>query len=220
MKHLLIWVAGLWGMGLWAQDSARFDKHFRFVDGCFLSWEAFRQNRPELPIDSVRVVSFTNPRTRRTVIDRIHTLGGVPVQPDSVQVFVRKGIPYLAVRTSWTGDTTTAFVPLKVRGKICYFTWTDTEMNWTRIQAWNPKTGKPFRTGRVPVAKEVVRQQLLHFPSGKRVPFHRDGLASLVADDAEVLAQVRSLSPDADPRRLYQLLLLYDERNPIYLPVR
>ncbi len=220
MKQLWMGVACLWAAGLWAQDSARLDKHFRFVDGCFLSWNAFRQNRPELPIDSVRVVSFTNPRTRRTVIERIHTLRGMPVRPDSVQVFVQEGIPYLAVRTTWTGDTTTAFVPLKVRGKICYLTWTDTQVRWTQIQAWNPKTGKPFRTGRVPVAEEVVRQQLVHFPTGVRVPFHRDGLARLVADDAEVLTQVLALPPDADPRRLYRLLLLYDERNPVYLPLR
>ncbi|RMD72440.1 MAG: hypothetical protein D6818_06465 [Bacteroidetes bacterium] len=202
-----------------AQDSARLDKHFRFADGVYFSWSAFRQNAPDLAADAIRYRFFTNPKTRRTVVEDLRTADGRLLPLDTVRVLVREGVPYLGVVTTWTGDSVRAFVPLKVRGKICYLTWTDTEVRQAVIRAWNPKTGRPFRTGRVPVEHEVTRQKIVFFPTGEMADFTRANLRRFVADDAEVLGQLDALPPDADERDLYRLLLQYDARNPVLLPL-
>lgn len=207
-----------WGAS--AQDSARLDKHFRFVDGVYFSWDAFRQNTPDLAADAVQYQFFTNPKTRRTVVEDLRTRDGQMLPRDTVHVLVREGVPYLGVVTTWTGDSVRAFVPLKVRGKICYLTWTDTEVHDREIVAWNPKSGRPFLKGRVPVEREVVRQKIIFFPTGEMADFTRSNLRRFVADDAEVVAQLDALPLDADERSLYRLLLQYDARNPVMLPVR
>ncbi len=203
-----------------AQDSARLDKHFRFADGLYFTWHAFRQNTPDLGADAVQYRFFTNPVTRRTVVEDLRTREGRMLPVDTVRVLVREGVPYLGIITTWTGDSVRAFVPLKVRGKICYLAWTDTEVQDREIVAWNPKSGRPFRKGRVPVEQEVVRQKIIFFPTGEMADFTRSNLRRFVADDAEVLARLDALPPDADAPTLYRLLLQYDARNPVMLPVR
>ena len=215
------WLIGLgWHWGASAQDSARLDKHFRFADGLYFTWDAFRQNAPDLGADVVQYRFFTNPRTRRTVVEDLRTREGQPLPVDTVRVLVREGLPYLGIITTWTGDSVRAFVPLKVRGKICYLAWTDTEVKDREIVAWNPKNGRPFRKGRVPVAQEVVRQKIILFPTGEMADFTRTNLRRFMADDAEMRARLDALPPDADARTLYRLLLEYDARNPVWLPVR
>ncbi len=208
-----------YNVGLWAQDTAQLNKYFRFTDGVYLSWNAFRQNRPEWPAQELSMLAFTNPKNKRTVVEWIRTRQDQNLPIDSIIVLVRQGVPFLALPSAWTGDTIVTFVPLKVRGKICYLTYPDTELEVRTFAAFNPKTGRPFRRAVVQRSKDVIRQKIVFFPTGEILDFTKENLRKLVADDPTVAAMIDALPERATDQQLYHILITYDSRHPVWLPI-
>ena len=112
------------------------------------------------------------------------------------------------------------FVGLKVRGKLCYYAYETKEERWVEIAAYNPLTGKPFRKGKVSKEIEVVREYLLHFENGQVRAFDKAGLLHFIEDDEQLWKTVDELTDEEVKRKLYKCLLIYDDRNPVYLPLK
>ncbi len=209
---LCLCAASLAGQG----DSVMVTKNFKFHDGVYASFAEFRRNRPTLPLDSVYMVSATNPATFLTQVEHIRRRNGQEVVLDSIWGIVIGGIPYVRLPKGATPKQLTAFAGLRLRGIICFYSYEDEEEYEVEIRAYNPVTGAPFRKGKVKNKEIVEREFMIHFLTGEVAEFTRDNLVAWIADD-ERLAEAVAALPEADlEEKLFKGLLIYVDRYPVY----
>ena len=113
-----------------------------------------------------------------------------------------------------------AFAGLRVRGRICYYAYDVEETKMIEIAAYNPLTGRPFRKGAVARKEAVTREEMLHFEDGRQSPFHKEAFLDWIADDPQLWRTVAELPEEELKEKLYKCLLIYDDRNPAYVPGR
>jgi hypothetical protein len=203
---------------LFGQDSVSVSKNFRFADGVFLSFQEFRQNAPAYRPEDVRIDFFTNPQTSLTQIDSICLPGtNRYLDPDSVWAVCIDGIPYLRVPENEINRELPTFAALKLRGKICYFTYPDFRVKKIMVAAYNPLTGMPFRKGVVEREEEVVIEKMMHFESGEVLDFTVANFMRWIQDDLPLVKTIESLPPKEKQEKLFKCLLIYVDRNPVFV---
>ncbi len=201
-----------------SQDSLPLTKNFRFADGVFLSFNEFRTNAPAHLSDEVELRFFTNPQTFLTQMEAIvlkKTGRHLPL--DSVWAISLDGIPYVQVPSGEINREMPTFAALKLRGKICYFAYPDYRMKKVPVSAYNPVTGRPFRTGIVEREHEVFVEKMLHFETGEILDFNVPNFLAWIADDAELTSTVHSLDAREAKEKLFKCLLIYVDRNVVFL---
>lgn len=193
-------------------------KNFQFEDGIYLSFQSFKQNKPDYPIDSVKMVHFINPQTHLAQVDHIVLKNRqISVEPDSIWGVSINGIPYKKVNHPGLDKPLTTFAGLKARGKLCYYSFPSTVFQKVPISAYNPLNGRPFRTGIITKPEEVLVEIMIHWESGEEKPFNRENLLEFIADDKALSNTVRELEEEEINEKLFKCLLIYDDRNPVYL---
>lgn len=201
-----------------AQDSTVVTKNFRFADGVYRSFDELRANDPAWPIEEVEIRSFTNPQTFLTQVEGIsRNVNGHAVPLDSVWGICLDGIPFVRLPQGEVQKRLPAFAPLKVRGKICYFTYPDWRLKLVPITAYNPYTGRPFLRGKVEREEMVVLEKMLHFETGEVADFSMENFLNWIQDDPVLVETVTSLQPEEMEEKLFKCLLIYDDRNLTYL---
>ena len=197
------------------------DKDFRFLDGVYMNFEDFRNNTPTYPWEELDAQVVTSPSTFIAQADYIRTKSGDTLDVSGIWGISLNGLPYYRLESGAISTSAAmVFVGLKVRGKLCYYAYETKEERWVEIAAYNPLTGKPFRKGKVSKEIEVVREYLLHFENGEVRAFDKAGLLHFIKDDEQLWKTVDELTDEEVKRKLYKCLLIYDDRNPVYLPLK
>lgn len=200
------------------QDTVLLSKNFRFADGLYFSLEQLQTNRPGLPMDSIKLQYFTNPQTSLTQLNAIFLKKGVEQFPlDSIYAICLDGVPSLRVPKTEINRSLTNFAALKLRGKICYFTYPDYRKKTIRVAAYNPLTGRPFRQGNVVRDEEVIVEKMLRFQTGEVADFTAENLMGWIQDDPLLVETVTELPKGEQQEKLFKCLLIYVDRNPVYL---
>ena len=118
---------GLFGASLFGQDTLLLTKNFRFADGVYFNMAQLRSNRPAYALDALQVQYFTNPQTSLTQVDAVFfKKNHQPLQLDSVWAISLDGVPSVRVPRDEINRSLPNFAALKLRGKICYFTYPTT----------------------------------------------------------------------------------------------
>jgi hypothetical protein len=205
-------------IGFSQADSMMLDKDFKFLDGVYLSVEDFKANQPVYLWEEIEAQVVTSPSSLEAQADYIRKPNGELLTNEEIWGISLNGMPYISLKN--TNQTGLKFAGLKVRGKLCMFSYETKETEWVEIAAYNPLTGRPFRKGKV--SKEVTKENkyILDFVSGAVLPFDRQSLLQFIVDDEKLWRTVEELEEDASDKKLYKCLLIYDDRNPVYLPVR
>lgn len=190
-------------------------KNFKFNDGIYLTFEAFQQNKPSYSWDKTHSEYFTNPKTLLTHIAFIE-YKNKDIDLNSLWGVCINGIPYIRIKRFSTEEST-VFVGIKLRGKICYFTYDDVEEVSFPISAYNPLTGHPFRTALVNRQKSIIQEKILDFNTGDIKNMTISNVLEWVAGDHQLSNAIRSLSPDEAKEKLFKCLLIYDDRHPVYI---
>lgn len=196
-------------------------KNFHFKDGIYLHFHSFQANAPDINWSDVEAVVITNPQTSLTVIDslRWHSTGAfIPI--DSVWGFSRRGVPSVRIPKEEINKSLPSFAALKLRGKICYFAYPDYRNSEVVVAAYNPLTGRPFRTGKVWREKEILVQRMLNFETGQLVDFNVENVMAWIADDPALLKSFEELPPNEQQEKLFKTLLIYDDRNKVHIRER
>jgi hypothetical protein len=206
--------------GLQAQSELQLvSKNFHFEEGIFLSHTSFRTNSPDLSWEEVEVSSFTNPQTFITQIEYVRLKeGGKAISPDSIWAVSIEGIPYVRLSRDWILKELATFAPLKLRGKICYFEFTRKDTVQVLIKVYNPVNGLPFREALVDREEEVRAPMILEFESGRIAEFNRQNLLAWIQDDALLTEAVLELPEEELEAKLFRSLLIYVDRNKVYIP--
>ncbi|MCB9300779.1 MAG: hypothetical protein H6566_09050 [Lewinellaceae bacterium] len=201
-------------------DSVLLDKNFQFEDGIYLSFEEFRGNAPALGWDEVDAQVVSNMQSFSAQAAYIRHKGGSALPLDSIWGFSLNGLPFVRLPDTATASSAMVFAGLRVRGRICYYTYETQETQMVEIAAYNPLTGRPFRRGWVPRTQTLVRERMLHFETGKIQPFGRATLQAWIEDDAQLWRTVSELTEAEAAEKLFKCLLIYDDRNQVLVPQR
>ncbi len=191
-------------------------KNFHFKDGIYLHFTSFQANAPDIDWEEVEAITITNPQTSLTVMDSLRwRKTGAPLAADSIWGFSRNGVPSVRIPQDEINKHLPTFAALKLRGKICYFTYPDYRWREVFVAAYNPLTGKPFRTGKVLREKEILIERMLHFKTGAIADFTPENFKQWIADDPALLKSWLELTPEQRREKMFKTLLIYDDRNPV-----
>lgn len=206
--------------GLKAQaGKAPLDKKFAFTDGVYLSFEEFQQNAPALSWDEVDALLVSNVTAFSAQSEYIRRKGGDTLAAAEIWGFALEGLPFIRLTDTAAQKRAMAFAGLRVRGRICYFTFETKKIEQIPIAAYNPLTGKPFRRGWAPRHSTVVQERILNFETGAVQPFGRAELHSWMKDDLQMQRTVEEMTEEEVEEKLFKCLLIYDDRNPVWVPV-
>ncbi|MBI5914351.1 MAG: hypothetical protein HY842_03175 [Bacteroidetes bacterium] len=208
----------MWLASSQGQDSLLLTKNFRFADGVYLSAEQLRANRPAYAWEAVEVLRFTNPQTSLTSVSGVFLKKEKRELPlDSVWAVSMDGIPSVRVPHGEINRELPTFAALKLRGKICYFTYPDWRTKEVFVAAYNPLNGRPFRQGKVKREQEVIIEKMLRFESGEVADFNVGNLLAWIQDDPLLVETLTELPPEEQQEKLFRCLLIYVDRNEAFL---
>lgn len=214
MRKLLILITVLSTIGLQAQDSVLVTKNFKFDDGIYLSFESFQNNKPDYKWDEVVSEVFINGDSFLSKTEKFQLKKGGEIPLTGIWGFSYSGIPYIRVFNEAAFATFTA---LRVRGKLCYFTYQENVTEWVEISAYNPANGRPFRTGKVQKTEEVKREKMLFFETGKTEDFNVENFLKVVKEiDPPLWNALADLNEIEAKEKLFKSLLIFDDRHEVH----
>lgn len=214
---LLVFLSG--GIALLGQsDSVLLTKNFKFKDGVYMDFAAFQQNTPTYSWVQLDGSLVTNPQTFITKVDYLYFKGNRDRELDLSQVWglCLGGIPYIRLDEKENEAGVVAFAGLRVRGKICYFSFEEEITRMVVVKAYNPVTGRPFRSGEVPTQETVVRERMLSFENGEIETFNLDNFLRWIADDRQLRNTLVDMPREEAEDKLFKSLLIYDDRQAVY----
>ena len=200
------------------QDSMMLDKDFYFRDGIYLNIQDFQSNQPAYAWDEIEAQLVTVPSSHSAQADYIKIKGGEEINADDIWGISLNGMPYICLASEYADKNTIVFAALQVRGRLCYYAFEKKRTEWVEIAAYNPLTGRPFRKGKVSKEIKESYEYVLNFSNGDTEVFDKPGLLKFIADDEQLWRTVNELSPSEVEQKLYKCLLIYDDRNPVFVP--
>lgn len=207
-----------------SQDSTMtlLTKNFKFQDGVYLSLAAFQNNAPDYTWEQVKTNLFSNPQTFITQVEYIDLKADSittkqPLHLETVWGISLDGIPYIRLPKGTLDTKLMSFAGLQVRGKICYFEFDRPEMREILMPVYNPVTGKPFREAYVQREKQIYYQKMMDFRTGEIKDFNTQNMLLWIEDDRKLWNAVNVLTEEEAHEKLFKSLLIYDDRQKIYV---
>lgn len=214
---LFCWIALSTGQAQTA-DSLLLNKDFIFEEGVYLSFGNWQQNRPDIAWENLDGNLVINPRTGMARVEYLRqTETGDTLDLENAWGLVYDGTPYIRLPTDSVPSPLSTFAAIKVRGKLCFFSYETRVTRLIPMAAVNPVTGTAFRRATVERTQTERRERLLDFGTGEIVPFNQHHLLQRTADDRGITRTIEWIEPAELSEKLYKCLLIYDDRNPVYV---
>ncbi len=125
------------------------------------------------------------------------------------------GQPYIRVNDHQNGRP--YMIKLHVVGKLSYFYYKAFREKEVVMYVHNPYTGEKIGKKSVTNRDLVFIQRLLHFYSGETIDFNYENLKLMSADDVGLLKSLEEMKPEERENKLFKSLLIYNDRNPVYI---
>lgn len=213
-------VIGLtFNMSAQTTDSLPLNKDFEFTNGLYKDVAQLRTNQPEVLLKhlSGSLVFMENDYLLK--IEKLYPQGHPEMVYDltEIEVVTYQGLPFFKVaEDSLRGYT--SYAGLRVRGRLSYFSYEYAYQDSVMIKAYNPATGRPFRQQKVATPKVNEVRKVINIATGESLDFELENMYLLLADDPSLINTLKSLSPAEAREKMERFLLIYDDRNPLYLP--
>lgn len=204
--------------GGYAQNKTLITKNFKFHDGVYYQFEQLQRNQPAVVWDSLETRLATNPQSLQMYIEVLkHKRTHDTIRLGTVWGVVVDGIPYIRLNDDFQKKSAMIFSGMILRGKICYYQFEDIEEKLVPITAYIPQTGQPYVTKNVVQKKDIIREKLLKFETGETADFTLFNFKQWIKEDADLLSTVNALKPKEISDKLFKCLLIYNDRNPVFL---
>jgi len=191
---------------------------FRFESGIYLTFEAFQKNTPSIKAVDITGNFFINENTKQAKVEYINLKAtNQKLDLDKMWGIVIRGIPYVKASPNLPSHSLKVFAAMEVRGNICYYAYDDIEEKEVTFKAYNPLIGKPFRTGKAMRKLPVIKEKMLRFTTGEEADFNYQNLLEWAAAEPDIIQAMKSLGPIKAEDKLFDALLLYNEKHPVNL---
>lgn len=200
-----LWLCG--ASSLMAQDTLR--RGFSFQEGFYASFSDWQANKPT----STRAVRASENRERNVLF----------IDADSAFLarhwgVVWQGAPYIRVRSQKPGQSPFFFVKIHVLGRICYYHYDDYEEKALVMPIYDPFSGRLLASKRITNLEKKHYEWMLHAETGVHKAFSKANLTEWVKDDVRLARTLSELKPKEQEEKLFKVLLIYNDRNPIQYP--
>jgi len=191
-------------------DSLKMTKNFKFKDGIYTNYRQFKTNRPAFTWNDVQTQLSTNPQTCMAHIASI-SISNKEISLDSVWGISIAGIPYIKVNSNYD------FACLSVRGKISLFSFSMKVNKQIPMPVYNPSTGEKVYQGMVEREVNQDFTYILNFETGEVASFSPKNFKFWIQDDKNLYNTIDELDIKETREKLYKCLLIYDDRNPVFI---
>ncbi|MEO0732979.1 MAG: hypothetical protein AAFZ52_09100 [Bacteroidota bacterium] len=199
-----------------AQAPAPFNADYRLPEGVYFSHASVLAAQPDLSWEAIDGEMVQLPEDYRVQIGS-YGYNDVRINADILPYAISlDGMPYLFVKKDDKKDFY-EFAGLRVTGALSTLQYDTTVLVRQLMKAYNPVNGQPFREAWVEREKTLPLSKIWHLRSGALVPFTRNNLRRLVADDKDLTEALGKIDPE-DKDLLLRALKLYDDRHPVALP--
>ena len=194
-------------------------KNFKFNDGIYTTFTDLQRNKPTVYWDSLETNLARNPTTFFMQLEYLHFKRTKQnVFADSIWGVVVDGIPYVRLSDKEVKKAGAyCFAGFILRGRICYFQYETIEKESVPITAYIPQTGEPYVTKNIVNNKSVVREKLFSFDTGEAINLTLSNFKRAIANDKDLLQTVADLKKEELSEKLFKCLLIYNDRNPVFL---
>lgn len=191
-------------------DSLKMTKNFKFKDGIYTSFQQFKSNKPAFSWNDIQTQLSTNPQTCMAHIASI-SISNKEISLDSVWGISIAGIPYIKVNSNYD------FACLSVRGKISLFSFSMKVNKQIPMPVYNPSTGEKVYQGMVEREVNQDFTYILNFETGEVAGFSPKNFKFWIRDDKNLYNTIDELDIKETREKLYKCLLIYDDRNPVFI---
>jgi hypothetical protein len=196
------------------------DVNYRFVDGVYTSIEALKTNVPSFTLANISGSLVLQEEEYLLKVEKLFPRGraDMPLELANFQVICINGLPYVQAYTE-EERAYTVYAGLRVRGRLCYYSYEKNYPDTVLIKAYNPVTGRPFRQQNIVRDQAQLHEKVLDFSTGVVYDFNLENMLVLLASDKPLISTLTKLSREEAYARLQKCLLIFDDRHPLYLPV-
>ena len=207
----LFFLFGLAPTLLFAQsDSTKLTAKFRFHDGIYWSATDLKANKPNLvSADLTKNAIVTDNVIQMTADPKNNEL-------HTAWCIVKNGVPYLQHRTDTLRKDLQTFYKLQLQGKICYFSYSRTEMKQVPMNVFDPQSGRLIYTSYIQNREKTNYRFITRLSDGLIKPLTRKNLADWTVDDKKFGATIADLSEN-DDIRLVKSVGIYNDRNAVWV---
>lgn len=193
---------------------------FKFENGVFMSYEAFKSNTPDYEWAAMQYDAHASKEKRKIQFRYINTIDTssntyIPIVQDSIWGISVNGVPYIRVFIGSRGVS--EFVALRTRGRICYFTYEGFQKVKVPLTVYDPQTGDPVFVKEVINEEEFTYEKMMQFQTGEVGNFDLPTFKKWIADDEKLLDTINGLEEKEATGKMYKSMLIYNDRNPVYL---
>lgn len=221
------------------QDSVRTVKYtpdFRFNDGIYMNFEQVRENSP-IPKSKILTSADYNDReffTKVFASDNFYYYDAVGVRQEvsknDIWGFARNGVMYVMIQGNFNRIT---FV-----GSICHFvadvtTYDNRYNNYNPYGYYDPYYYSPYSYyggypygsyyspyNQATTARTELKQYIIDFESGKVMEFDVDNVKLMLMKDPEIYDEYVQLPKKRKKELMFVYIRKFNEKNPLYLPVK
>jgi len=200
-------------------DSLPLDKDFQFTNGLYTDVAELRTNRPKVLLETLGGSLVFMENSVLLKIEELHPKGypNSTYDLNTIEVIVYQGLPFFRIDQDSTRGFT-VYAGLRVRGRLSYFSYEQSYTDSVLISAYNPATGKPFRQQKMARDQVTQMRKVVNLATGERCDFELDNMYHLLADDPSLIKTLRAMPLEEARQKIERFLLIYDDRNPLYLP--
>jgi len=131
---------------------------------------------------------------------------------DSIWGFSMGGIPYIKIEKE-KENPLTLFAGMRVRGKLCYFTYEVKEEKEIVFSAYNPVTYQPFRSSTEKRKMKIRKEKILLFETGELMDYHYENMVVVLQDDPTILRALNQIEDWEFEEKMFKCLLIYNDRH-------
>lgn len=216
MKHILV-IGILLCIVFAVTAQEKVTNTHKFRNGIYKTFEEFRTDQPSIAWKGVTSDLIVMESIHKAKMGNLmSTIDSNIINIGNVWGFCVNGIPYKRVLDE-EGDGFFVFSGLQLRGKICYYEYEITKKIPVEISAYNPLTGKPFRTSTVMREKTIENKIMLDFKTGNSDIFAIESVEKWIASDPVLLNTFQEATLEEKSKKLLKFIQIFNDRNAVMI---
>lgn len=199
------------------QDTTQLTNTFEFNNGVYLTINDLQANQPNYTWAEVEASAHMNREKHVIRLEYLITKDSSKhkILDKNIWGICVNGMPYIRIVDSMRQQT--LFVGLRTRGKLCYFYYDSYEMRQVPMTVYNPNTGEPVLRQFVENKEPIKVQKMFNFETGNVSRLNVATFKTWIENDPQLMNTINDMTTVEATKKLYKMLLIYNDRNPYYL---